>query len=294
MRLSTLVVVIGLLLLSSCSDGVPGRSLRVQLTAVEVAGVAPHEVVFTATVSGATGPLTYAWDFGGSASIVHTGGPTAAYTYGRVGTHLATVTVRDGAREARASVQVHVSAPAHYGDWVWVALFADGSYGGAFSVLLALDDDDSWSETSVGIWSWAESPGGIGAPYGFGLIGTLTDDIGTDLVIGFHDNRDDLKLVAVDYDGRVGTEFDGAPSVYGTGVWYFYDGSTALVDFGMKWIGDDPLFNVSSAAAPEVRALATQLGWRLGTVQRARTPDVERLGRTLSELESEVRTAQAE
>ena len=76
--------------------------LTAAFTAAEDAGIAPFAATFAATVLGASGDVSYAWDFGDGQTLTTTAA-SAAHTYESAGNYTVTVVASDG-----------VSAPASY------------------------------------------------------------------------------------------------------------------------------------------------------------------------------------
>jgi len=83
----------------------------VSVVATPTSGAAPLEVQFSATVTdGDNDPLTYAWDFGDSASTDNTSTvKDASHLYQAAGTYYAWLTVSDGRATASASAVISVA-----------------------------------------------------------------------------------------------------------------------------------------------------------------------------------------
>lgn len=143
----------------------PPFGLSVQ--ALPSQGPAPLNVSFTATVSGATLPISYSWSFGdgGSSTVA-----SPSHTYTVNGTYNATLTAVDAAGVvSQATVTIRVGAPPQVGTWYSVPSLSDpstrsapamaydpllsavvmfGGYGGPSVVALG----DTW-EYSNGSWT---------------------------------------------------------------------------------------------------------------------------------------------
>lgn len=253
------------IVLTACSDASTGGTpepFNVELVPTSISGVSPFQVAFTATATGSQrAPLQYLWDFGDLDTVV-AGTQSASRTYLHVGQYAVSVTVTDGSRTAVDQVVINVLEPMYYGDWVWIAMYPDESYySGILSITLAVPDADGFTATSAGIWSWQDQYGDFwDVPFGYGLMGTFTADGQSGLVSGLVDFDNLLKMVAVDYDNRIGAEFDGAPSFYGEGLWVQYSGVQDSVLVGMSKVDKDPLFAPAPNYSPTPLSLSALAG----------------------------------
>lgn len=250
--------------LTACTSPSSGGTgpLEVDLTATRISKTAPFEVGFTAAVRNAQGhDLTYTWDYGDLTDAV-TGSHSATRTYLHPGTYTVNVQANDGKTSARDSIVINVLEPRYYGTWIWVAQYSDGSfYRGALNITLAAEDGDGFTDISVGVASIENSDGsGGGIPYGFGLIGTYTDSGVSALSTALVDDAAAPMLVGIDYDNRIGAEFDGDPSFYGEGRWINVDGTQDVIEVGLRKDSKEPLFAPNpnyDPTMPAARALTT-------------------------------------
>lgn len=232
------------LLVAGCTNsGTQTVPLEVDLGATGISHTAPFEVSFSAATNRPATALSYTWDYGDKTEAVE-GASSSARTYLHPGQYTVNVTVNDGKASVSDSIVINVLEPQYYGDWRWIAMYPDTSfYRGVLSITLAAEDADGFTDTSVGVWSLEYSDGsGWDEPFGYGLIGTYTESGDSGLATVLLDEYLNGMLVGVDFDNRIGAEFDGDPSFYGAGVWINYDGSQDYVDVGMRKEGKDPLF----------------------------------------------------
>lgn len=129
------------------------------------------------------------------------------------------------------------------GEWLWVALFNDGSgYEGFLSISQALPNTTDSRGIEGGVWRWCTvSVQRCPTPSGTGLLGELRVSGRWLLSGGFSDDRQ-IKAVFLDSDNRIGNEVQGRPTVLGDGRWYFYSGLEEDFEFAMAKISDTPTY----------------------------------------------------
>jgi hypothetical protein len=154
-------------------------------------------------------------------------------------------------------------------------LFASGEQlEGFLSISEAGSNIGAWRDVEGGLWRWcdtmlddcAEAAGvGILGYYGAEWVTAFTDTTG---------GSNEVRLVAVDFDGVVGETEDGRWLFQGPGRWYFEDGGYAAVGFAMRHIAPTPVFesatmvtrNHASGAATPPSTELNELAARAATL----------------------------
>ncbi|WP_293914031.1 hypothetical protein [Deinococcus sp.] len=143
----------------------------------------------------------------------------------------------------------------YYGEWVWAATLSSGTtYTGKMSISRRAPADAEFKNTGAGAAVWCVTTPCI-YNKDIGLIGSFSSGNVAKLSVGFYDGDfNQLKFVALDADGIVGTEFEGKPTLSGAGAWYFYNGSTATMGFAMAQVSTVPPIKLQGpATVPQAR-----------------------------------------
>ena len=242
------------LVLAACSSSDPVSQLNrrptVDLTASLTSSTPSMSVDFHTNAHDEDGDtLTYTWNFG-DGKPASEGARTSKHDYLRVGRYNVSVTVSDGELEASDSIEINVLEPRYYGEWGWVAMFSAESYFvGYFSVSLTAPDhpNGSLKDASGGLWTWCDEDGTNCNKAGGGVVGTFSSNAQSMLGVSFFNSDSEIKLIAADSDGVIGSEASGRPTFSGAGEWHMYSGEVEPVGFAMSKLSSTPVIQPQTA-----------------------------------------------
>lgn len=237
---------------------------KVTLSATPVEGSTPLSVSFSARASDAEGDeLTYLWDFGDGTIA---GGSKPKHTYREAGEYSASVTVNDGeGGTTRKEVAIDATPSAgepeptpdvpFYGEWAWAGRSVNGkTFKGYLSISKRSPkpDNPEFSKNFVegGKGAWTHCAKGLdacGSPTGLGFIDVVNFGQGDGIDVIFVNKAGETTMVAFDDDDKLGNEVDGAPTLRGSGAWFYENGSSDDLSFAMVKTSGKPEIAIDTA-----------------------------------------------